>query len=548
MELVEIRDLTFRYALAKEDSLKKINLKIREGEFCLIFGASGSGKTTLLRHMKRELIPVGKKDGSVFYRGRDINSLDAKKSACEIGLVMQDPDSQIVTDVVWHELAFGLENLGVESGIIRRRVAEMAAFFGIGALFHKKTAELSGGQKQLINLASVLAMQPRLLLLDEPTSQLDPIAARQFIDMVTRLNREFGITVIMTEHRLEDVLPVATHAVLTENGHIIFDGLPRLLPAALASGKDARYIDSLPAAARIFVKAGALQTEKYCPLTVREGKERLRALFETKSAPPRPNNETAECKKEKSEKNIAVECVNIFFKYTKDAPDVLNSLSLKASSGEFLCLLGENGSGKSTLLKLIAGILRPNRGKIKIHGKNIRSYSANELYYGNIAFLPQNPKSVFLHDKLRDEFGESGLETAKRLGLERLLDRHPYDLSGGEQQKAALARILLQNPSILLLDEPTKGLDSQAKAELAKLLSQLRGENICIIASTHDIDFAAQYADRCTLLFDGSIVSAEKTRGFFSGNCFYTTAANRIARDFDSSAVTCEDVIRLCKE
>ncbi len=541
--------MTFKYALSENESLKDIDLEVEEGEFCLIFGSSGCGKTTLLRHLKRELTPAGDTSGQVLYRGENIKTLPPARSACEIGLVMQNPDSQIVTDVVWHELAFGLENLGMDSGVIRRRVAEMASFFGIGSWFHKKTAELSGGQKQLVNLASVLAMQPRLLLLDEPTSQLDPIAAREFIDMVSRLNRETGITVIMTEHRLEEALPVSSRVVLMEDGRIKYNTAPRSLPTALTSGHDTRYLGSLPAAARIFAQSGV--QESNCPLTVREGKDRLSSLLGTKSV--QIEKPAAKTINKDKKKQAAVDCREVFFKYDKDTPDVLTGLNLSVNKGEMLCLLGENGSGKSTLLQIIAGVLRPQRGKVLINGRNIRSMSAHELYTGNIGLLPQNPKAIFLHDTLRADLGDGGLQIAETLGIEKLLDRHPYDLSGGEQQKAALARVLLQKPQILLLDEPTKGLDAQAKRELALLLEKLLDDGACIIVSTHDIDFAAEYADRCALLFDGGVASsgsagASSAKEFFCGNYFYTTAANRIARDFAPGAITCEDVIKLCRE
>jgi energy-coupling factor transport system ATP-binding protein len=468
-------------------------------------------------------------------------------------MVMQNPESHIVTDVVWHELAFGLENLGFDSGVIRCRVAEMASFFGIGSWFHKKTSELSGGQKQLLNLASVLAMQPRLLLLDEPTSQLDPIAAREFTYMVKRLNRELGITVIMSEHRLEEVLPAATRVVLMENGSVKYNTTPRSLPALLIENGDTDYISYLPAAAKIFAQSKFNETE--CPLTVREGRSFVANLLKKENVATRQNSVTADSaniadkvRHVTSEHKSAVECIDVFFKYAKDSPDVLCGLSMSADYGELLCILGENGSGKSTLLQIAAGLLQPQRGKVKIGGLNIRSFKAGELYSGNIGLLPQNPKSVFLHYTLRADLGDNqdGEQLAAKLGIEKLLDRHPYDLSGGEQQKAALLRVLLTKPRILLLDEPTKGLDARAKDSLALILLQLCAEGVCIIASTHDIEFAAEYASRCLMLFDGSVASQGATRDFFSGNCFYTTAANRIARDFDGGVITCGDVVKLC--
>lgn len=538
MALIEVKNLNFRYALSKNNSLCDVSFNIAHGDFCLIFGASGSGKTTLLRHLKRELIPSGQKSGNVFYKGTDLEKLEPKTSACEIGLVMQNPDSQIVTDTVWHELAFGLENLGFESGVIRRRVAEMASYFGIGSWFYKKTDELSGGQKQILNLASVLAMQPRLLLLDEPTSQLDPISSREFIEMVIRLNRELGITIIMTEHRLEETLPAANKVMLMENGRVKYDTEPRKLPLLLMRGGDANYIGCLPAAARIF----AQNNTENCPLTVREGRDCLSKVHQLNL---NCKNEASGATKSKKT-NCAVELSGLFFRYEKSAQDIIRGLSMHADYGEILGILGENGSGKSTLLNIIAGILKPQRGKIKIGGRNIKSYSQKELYSDNIGLLPQNPKAVFIHDSLRADLGENAESVASMLGIGNLLDCHPYDLSGGEQQKAAFARVLLTKPKILLLDEPTKGLDAQAKKELAQILRKLCAGGTCIIISTHDIEFAADYAAKCLLLFNGGAASCGDARSFFRGNFFYTTPANRIARDFDSSAVTCDDVKRLC--
>lgn len=540
LPILDVKNLSFQYALSDKKSLYDINLSVEEGDFCLIFGASGSGKTTLLRHLKRELTPAGKRSGKVLYRGLELEKMEPARSACEIGLVMQNPESQIVTDVVWHELAFGLENLGLESSVIRRRTAEMASFFGIGSWFHKKTAELSGGQKQLLNLASVLVMQPRLLLLDEPTAQLDPIAAREFIQMAVRLNREFGVTVVMTEHRLEEALPEATHVLLMENGAIKYSAKPRELPSLLSSNHESEYFNYLPASAKIFA-----EVKSDCPLTVREARNHLSHLVNGKKVEQniKKNDKTTT---NKGAEIHAVECKELFFRYSKDAPDILTGLSMHAEYGEMLCILGENGSGKSTLLNLIAGLLRPQRGKIKIGGKNIRDYSQKDLYFQNIGLLPQNPKAVFLHETLREELGETAVQDASLLGIEHLLDRHPYDLSGGEQQKAALARVLQTKPRVLLLDEPTKGLDASAKLELALILNKLCANGVCVIINTHDIEFAAEKADRCILLFDGGVASEGTVREFFSGNYFYTTAANRIARDVCSDAITCEDVRNLC--
>lgn len=538
MALLEIQNLSFKYALSDKKCLDGINLEIDEGDFVVVFGTSGSGKTTLLRHMKRELVPVGDVSGSVLFRGRDIREPENRMTAGEIGFVTQNPESQIVTEFVWHELAFGLENLNEDTFAIRRRVAEMASFFGIGSWFHKRTEELSGGQKQILNLASVLVMQPKVLLLDEPTSQLDPMAARGFLEMLSRLNRELGITIIMTGHRLEEILPIANRVVMMDKGHIKYDTEPYELPKLLIDDGNTAAFESLPSAARIF--AGVSGKEP-CPLTVGEARRKLLNMeikVRAKTFFAAQEEKTDDCG------GYAIQCHNIFFSYGKNLPNILNGLSFSAHYGEFVCLMGENGSGKSTLLRIVAGLLTPQIGKTMIGGKAIKSYSPRKLYFNNIGFLPQNPKAIFLHDTVLANI--SDLSMAEKFGLADLLDRHPYDLSGGEQQKAALVRVLEQKPKILLLDEPTKGLDMQAKEELANILLALLKDGVCIVASTHDIEFAAKYADKCLLLFDGIIASEGSPRKFFGGNSFYTTAANRIARDICPDAITCEDVRMLC--
>lgn len=539
MSIIKIQNLSFEYALADKKSLDGINLEIGGGDFIIIFGSSGSGKTTLLRHMKHELAPAGRKSGQVYYNGRNITELDSRTAACEIGFVMQDPENQIVTDEVWHELAFGMENLGENTQTIRRRVAEMASFFGIGSWFHKKTSELSGGQKQLLNLASVIVMRPKLLLLDEPAAQLDPVAAREFIGMVSRLNRELGITIVMTGHNLEEILPLAGRVVRMENGRIIYETTARGLPDVIRENGDAFALRSLPAAARIF--SGMTQPGT-CPLTVREGRRRILSFYSQIRHDENDENDALPAVHgSEIKRQAAVRCSNIYFRYGKNSPDVLNGLNFSAFYGEIAFLMGENGCGKSTLLKLITGLIKPQIGKISINGKNINTYSENGLYYGNIGFLPQNPKSVFLHDTLKEEL--SDMRIVEKLGLCGLLERHPYDLSGGEQQKAAFARVLEQKPRIFLMDEPTKGLDAKAKGDFAEILLKLKEKGACIIICTHDMEFAADYATRCVLLFDGESASEGGAREFFSGNSFYTTAANRIARDICPLAVTCEDVI-----
>ena len=483
---------------------------------------------------------------------RLVEDLDARTSACEIGYVLQNPENQIVTDKVWHELAFGLENMGLPSSAIRLRVGEMASYFGIEEWFRSDTAQLSGGQKQLLNLASVMVMQPKVLILDEPTSQLDPIAAADFIATLQKLNRELGLTILLAEHRLEEVFPVADKVLILEEGRLLLYENPRdIAPALKALDPDHPMLQALPSASRIY---GALDVDADCPLTVKEGRRFLSAHF---------SDAVKQLDKEpyRHKENAAAELRDIWFRYEKDSPDVLRGVSLKIYEGETYCILGGNGAGKTTTLNVLCGLHKAYRGHLIVNGKKMTDYRQGELYRNNIAFLPQNTQIVFLRDTVLEDFEEvcgtmeySKEETAKKIGdlcdkleISHLLKKHPYDLSGGEQQKCAIAKLLLLRPKILLLDEPTKGMDAFSKQGLLAILRDLKALGITTVIVTHDVEFAALCGNRCALFFDGEIVSEDVPEVFFALNSFYTTAANRIARHMYPNCVTCEDVVRLCR-
>ncbi|HRT81570.1 MAG TPA: ABC transporter ATP-binding protein, partial [Oscillospiraceae bacterium] len=492
------------------------------------------------------------KEGAVFYRGGALEDFDRADTAAEIGFVLQQPESQIVTDRVWHELAFGLENLGLPTEVIRRRVGEMAGFFGIEEWFNKDVEELSGGQKQLLNLASVMVMQPKVLILDEPTSQLDPIAAADFIYTLQRLNRELGLTVILSEHRLEDVFPVADRVMVMDEGKIAAFDNPRKIASALKKADtDHPMLKALPCAVRIF---DSLKSKGDSPLTVKEGRLFLEENYKS---------DTKELPAEKPEGSdeYAAKLKDVWFRYEKNTPDVLRGLNLSVKVGEHYCILGGNGTGKTTSLNVLSGLNKAYAGKIYVLGKRMKDYKGNELYRGALAMLPQNSQSVFFKNTVREDLEEIcqalgyDAETTKaeisavsqKLSVDHLMQSHPFDLSGGEQQKCALAKMLLLKPRLLLLDEPTKGIDAFAKLNLMDLLKELKGDGITILTVTHDVEFAALSADRCALFFDGEIISQDLPREFFSQNSFYTTAANRIARSLYPKAITCEDVTELCK-
>lgn len=546
MALFELKNFTFTYPTRKSPALNSIDLKINSGEFVVICGKSGCGKSTLLRQLKSVLTPHGTHSGEVLFREQPIADVNQREQASNIGYVLQSPENQIVTDKVWHELAFGLESLGADNQTIRLRVAEMASFFGIEAWFHNDVSTLSGGQKQLLNLASVMAMQPEVLILDEPTSQLDPIAASEFIKTIKKINQELGVAIILTEHRLEEVFPIADRVVIMDKGCILADTLPHEI-GKLLKNVHSNLFFALPAPVQIFA---GVKNDFPCPLTVREGRQWLNTLLEhreikhlTVNEPPLPlTNE------------IVIKIKEVWFRYEKNAPDVIKDLSLTVNKGQLFCLMGGNGAGKTTALTLLCGIQRPQRGKIELLGKNLAKYFGTELFHHTLAMLPQNPQALFVKNTVRLDLREVEpdenkiAEIAGLVQITDLLDCHPFDLSGGEQQRAALAKVLLTKPKILLLDEPTKGIDNYFKITLAQILKKLTQSGVTIVMVSHDIEFCAKYADRCALFFDGGIVTSNTANRFFSGNSFYTTAANRMARHLFENAVTNEDVITLCRQ
>lgn len=551
MEILHIENLSFKYPNAEEYAIRDIDLSVESGEFIVVCGESGCGKTTLLKLLKRELAPAGERTGEIFYKGVPQRDISNEASACEIGYVLQNPDNQIVTDKVWHELAFGLENMGITTEIVRRRVGEMASYFGIQGWFRKNTDELSGGQKQLLNLASVMVMQPNVLILDEPTSCLDPIAASDFIATLQKLNRELGLTVILVEHRLEEVFPIADKVLVMERGRKAVFAPPRDVGEKLSQiQKKHPMLLGLPAAVRIFDSLGVSDT---CPLTVKEGRAFLEKHFYGLSGEAPVNEYT-------HSDGVAVEMKNVWFRYEKELPDVLRGENLRVYKGEHFCILGGNGSGKTTTLNVIAGLSKAYRGKIFIDGKSIKDYRGNSLYRGTLSLLPQNPATVFIKDTVAEDFRDllsaveipKGLreerikEVVEKTGIEHLTDKNPLDLSGGELQKCAMAKMLLLKPGILLLDEPTKGLDAFSKEHLSRLLQELKKDGITVITVTHDVEFAAENADRCGLFFDGELLSSDVPQSFFAENNFYTTAANRMARGLWKNAVTCRQVTDAC--
>lgn len=525
----EIQNLTFSFPNSTQNALQNISLSVERGQFVLLCGQSGCGKTTLLRHLQPALTPHGNRSGKILFDGSP-----------NIGFVMQDPDDQIVTDKVWHELAFGLENLGVDPTVMRLRVAEMANYFGIQNWFHRDTALLSGGEKQLLNLASIMVMQPEILILDEPTAQLDPIAAADFLSTVRKINQELGTTILISEHRLEEVYPAADRVIVMQNGQILTDGTPKEASQTLHSQNAAMFC-ALPTPIRVFYDSGAKGTP---PMTVREGRSWL--------AQQGKRQASALNDRKFHSAQAALELKNIWFRYEKDSPDILKGTEANIPSGCLFALLGGNGSGKSTLLKSICAVCKPYRGSIRLFGKDLKKYKNKELFQNGISMLPQDPKSLFSRNTVREELAEMSAakidEISKLCEISEFLDRHPYDLSGGEQQRVALAKILLTRPRLLLLDEPTKGLDNDFKQRFADILCKLKSQQITIFMVSHDIEFCAQHADFVSMFFDGQLLATAAPQRFFSENSFYTTAAKRMSHGIFPSVVTVRDLVALCRQ
>ena len=532
VEKIKIKNLIFSYPNSEKTALNDINLTINQGEFVTICGKSGCGKSTLLRHLKPILTPHGKTSGEIYFDGKSIYDLSDREQAENIGFVMQNPDNQIVTDKVWHELVFGLESLGINSAEIRSKAAEMASFFGIQNWFYENVTNLSGGQKQILNLASVMVMNPTLLLLDEPSSQLDPISAHDFFTMLERINTELGVTIILSEHNLSEVFPLSDKVVVMEDGKITAENTPYKIGEEL---KQKSMFAALPTPIKIYYSLG--NNSGNCPITIRDGhkwleKQQINEHFEFKAEKNRINTEPI------------LELKDVWFRYEKNSDDILKGLSFKVHENEFYAIVGGNGVGKSTALSVISKINKPYRGKVFINDDT------------KVAVMPQNPQSLFLKKSVLEELYDAvfDVEKEKRKNeieyviklceLDNLLENHPYDLSGGEQQRVALAKMLLRKPDLLVLDEPTKGLDACFKRKLATILKSLQKNGMTVLMVTHDIEFCAEYADICAMFFDGKIVSEAPPRKFFAENNFYTTSAKRMADGIIENAVLDKDIIR----
>lgn len=530
MDIFKIENLTYTYPLQSKPALENISFSVKSGEIMLILGQSGSGKTTLLNHLKTVACPVGNKSGNVYFNGKPLSEWNDREQSSLIGYVVQNPSQQTVTDKVWHEIAFGMENIGIPQKEMQRRAAETAYFFGIDEWFDKDISLLSGGQKQLLNLACVMAMHPKVLILDEPTSQLDPVAANDFLNAIWRINNELGTTVIMTEHRTENVFSHADKIIYMENGHIAYEYNDN---CANAFDFPRGFFYLLPTPGKVYY---SLNKSGVAPTDIRHGRQWLKD-FSEKNNFTQFNLTSQENFKTNS---TAVELKSVCFRYEKNEKDILKNTSVRIPKNSIFAVIGANGSGKSTFLKTICGMYKPYSGRVDLKGKNA-------------VYLSQEPTLMFTCDSIVEDLKQVCKDSnkisriAKMCDIENILNRHPYDVSTGQQQRAALAKIILTDADILRLDEVTKGLDGQSKHQLGEILNKLCKMGKTIILVSHDIEFCAQYSNVVGMFFDGTVIAPDTPQHFFCGNSFYTTAAARMSQGIFENTVSVKDVVQLCK-
>lgn len=529
MDIIEVQGLEFTYNGEEKKVINNLDMRVKKGDFVILCGESGSGKTTFLKLLKSEIAPYGRMRGKIFIDGMLCDGHSDKELLSKVGYVFQNPDNQIVTDKVWHELVFGLENMGMSQMDMKKRLAEITAYFNLENLIDRNTWELSGGEKQKVNIACVVAMKPQVILLDEPLGQLDPVASQDFAGILRKINRELGVTVIIAEHNLEYILDMADMLGIMEGGRLaVYDDVRSILNKKGDLDIKRSIMDIMPVPVRLH---NIIKTQECCPLDVCGAKSMLSNYMENAELNRCLSFETGKDVK-KGEKVIKLK--DVYFRYGRYEKDVLKHLNMEIYRGEVCSILGNNGSGKTTMVKVLAGILRPYSGKVKIH-------------YENMAYLPQNPQSLFVKDSLKDDMLEVGSSDdiermAAEFDMEELICKHPYDISGGEQQRAALMKVLLKSPDIVLMDEPTKGMDKMSKRKFGKILEKLKTEGITVVMVTHDLEFAAEYSDRCGIFFNHEVAVLGETREVLCGNAFYTTESFRIGSEFFKNVLTFEEL------
>ncbi|RNB78757.1 ABC transporter ATP-binding protein [Brevibacillus fluminis] len=530
---LSIEQLSYRYPQAETMSLTDSNVSVNQGEFVLLLGASGSGKSTFLRAING-LVPRfygGSIAGQIKLNGQPLEALSQRDLVRRTGFLQQDPERQLILQTVERELVFGLENLAFPQAEMNSRLAEMSQLFGLNEQIGKKTAELSGGEKQRIALASTLAPYPGLLLLDEPTSQLDPVHAEDVLQTVRRLNEEWGLTVLISEHRIERCFHLADRILLFEAGRIAFNGTPdEFVKATLAHAKWQLF---LPPVTRHLIEFGM---EGNLPLTVKAAR-----AFVANATDHFGHHVVSSNPQQTDEKQRVLYKVQRIKAGYPDQESVLSDLSLTIHSGDRIALLGENGAGKSTLAKLMCGAIEKRAGEMSWEQRPI-GQGFWEDSWKRIGYLSQNPNDYFLHDTVEGEIDftlaqlsltseereRQKTELLNRLGLFDYRNRHPHDLSGGEKQRLALALVVPARPTFLILDEPTRGLDAEQKRTLIELLTELEIPAVMII--THDVEFAAQFANRVLVLHRGKLVADDAPEHVFRRSFAYMPQVYKLYR------------------
>jgi energy-coupling factor transporter ATP-binding protein EcfA2 len=538
--MIELRNITYAYPNQAKPVLENITLTVTPGEFLLVVGPSGAGKSTLLRCFNG-LVPHfygGKIQGQAQVGGRDPINLGPRGMSDLVGFVFQDPEAQFVTEQVEDELAFAMENHNFAQAKMRRRVEEVLDQLSMVHLRARRIDTLSGGERQRVAIGSVLTLQPAILVLDEPTSQLDPQAAEEILTTLQKLNHDLGLTIIISEHRLERVAQYADRiCYVPGHGQPLLTGLPRQVLS---------QVDLAPPLAQL----GRALNWQPLPLTIKEGHPFAAELKSRLKHNPPAANETPE--KVRVAANPVITLKNVRYRY-EGYTEALKEINLALHRGERVALMGRNGSGKSTLLKNIVGLLRPQQGRVNILGRDTRQTDLLDITR-RVGFVPQNPGRLLFHETVAEELAFTRhahqlpptdfADLLQSLGLAELTQAYPRDLSSGERQRVALAAILAAEPEILLLDEPTRGLDYQNKVLLTRILNDLSGRGITIIMATHDVELVAHCADRVIIMGEGQVVVDGPIREVMTESLIFASQINKLLRD--NRFLTVEDVLQAC--
>jgi energy-coupling factor transporter ATP-binding protein EcfA2 len=548
--MIELHDVTYSYPEAARPVLQNLSLTVQEGEFLLVVGPSGSGKSTLLRCLNG-LAPHfygGRLTGRVRVCGQDPVAAAPRQMSRYVGFVFQDPETQFVVDAVEDELVFALENHAVPQVTMRKRVEEVLDQLAIAHLRHRRVGSLSGGEKQRVAIAAVLTLQPRLLVLDEPTSQLDPQAAEEVLDALLRLNHDLGLTIVLSEHRLERVTQYADRIL-----YLPGDGQPPLL------GEPRHVLAQIDFTPPLVTLGKALGWQPL-PLTLKEARphaQKLQPLNQPSSLPiyqlPTTNYQSTDYQPTNLPTTTLPTSPSIQIRdlwHAYNGHQALKGVNLDIAPGELVALMGRNGAGKTTLLKHIVGLLKPKQGRVTVMGLDTRQ-ADQQAIVAHVGYVPQNPAALLFADTVRQELDftrrsrgmalggyEPLLET---LGLAADADRYPRDLSVGERQRTALAAVLVAEPAIILLDEPTRGLDYRQKAALTAFLQREKARGRTVLLATHDVELVAACADRVILLGDGQVVVDGSTREVMTDSLVFASQVNKLFRD--ARFLTVEDVL-----